>query len=112
MRPGQSFDEETTMRAEYWAPARRAVSASVAAVLVLLCSPGATVSSGWSASAAEPEYGTVTRLARGASSDPSYRAPVRALQRRLQSLGQPPGPVDGLFGPMTEAAVVRFQLAS
>jgi peptidoglycan hydrolase-like protein with peptidoglycan-binding domain/DNA invertase Pin-like site-specific DNA recombinase len=34
---------------------------------------------------------------------------VRLLQRRLQALGQAPGPIDGLFGPRTEAAVLRFQ---
>jgi peptidoglycan hydrolase-like protein with peptidoglycan-binding domain/DNA invertase Pin-like site-specific DNA recombinase len=35
--------------------------------------------------------------------------PVRQLQRRLHRLGQRPGPVDGLFGPLTRAAVERFQ---
>ncbi len=34
---------------------------------------------------------------------------VRALQRALTGLGMRPGPVDGLFGPLTEAGVVRFQ---
>ena len=37
--------------------------------------------------------------------------PVRELQRNLQRLGARPGPVDGLFGPLTEAAVERFQQA-
>jgi hypothetical protein len=36
---------------------------------------------------------------------------VRGLQRRLRSLGHEPGPIDGLFGPLTEAAVMRFQQA-
>ena len=35
---------------------------------------------------------------------------VRALQRRLQVLGESPGPVDGLFGPLTDGAVRRLQL--
>ena len=30
---------------------------------------------------------------------------VRTLQRSLRRLGRRPGPVDGLFGPRTEAAV-------
>lgn len=43
-----------------------------------------------------------------------YRTPhgspaVRSLQRRLATLGYQPGPVDGRYGPRTEAAVVRFQ---
>jgi peptidoglycan hydrolase-like protein with peptidoglycan-binding domain len=36
---------------------------------------------------------------------------VRGLQVRLRTLGFRPGPVDGLFGPLTEAAVERFQRA-
>src|SRR5687767_11222803 len=34
---------------------------------------------------------------------------VRDLQRRLRRLGDRPGPIDGLYGPMTKAAVERFQ---
>ena len=34
---------------------------------------------------------------------------VRVVQRVLTRLGKRPGPVDGLFGPLTEAGVVRFQ---
>lgn len=34
---------------------------------------------------------------------------VRALQRRLAGLGYQPGPIDGRYGRMTEAAVTRFQ---
>src|SRR5215212_1532513 len=36
---------------------------------------------------------------------------VRALQRHLRAVGAAPGPVDGRFGPQTEAAVRRFQSA-
>jgi peptidoglycan hydrolase-like protein with peptidoglycan-binding domain len=36
---------------------------------------------------------------------------VRELQRTLRRLGQHPGPIDGLYGPLTQAAVERFQLA-
>jgi peptidoglycan hydrolase-like protein with peptidoglycan-binding domain len=34
---------------------------------------------------------------------------VRAIQRRLRTLGYEPGPVDGRFGPLTTRAVERFQ---
>jgi TPR repeat protein len=36
---------------------------------------------------------------------------VRVLQRRLARAGYPPGPIDGRYGPRTEAAVIRFQTA-
>jgi peptidoglycan hydrolase-like protein with peptidoglycan-binding domain len=38
-------------------------------------------------------------------------AAVRALQRRLLAAGADPGPVDGRFGPRTEAAARAFQRA-
>ena len=52
-------------------------------------------------------------LRRGAgyqTSDGSRR--VRALQRRLAAAGYRPGPLDGRFGPRTEAALARFQDAA
>jgi len=36
---------------------------------------------------------------------------VRALQHKLKAAGFNPGPIDGEFGPMTQAAVVAFQLS-
>jgi hypothetical protein len=36
---------------------------------------------------------------------------VRELQLSLRRLGFPPGPVDGLFGPLTQGAVERLQVA-
>ena len=49
-------------------------------------------------------------LARGAGygTEAGSKA-VRELQLRLRTLGDRPGPIDGLYGPMTEAAVERFQ---
>src|SRR6185503_6358719 len=51
-------------------------------------------------------------LARGAGSGLSGGLRrVRALQRHLRTLKVDPGPVDGRYGPRTEAAVRRFQHA-
>ena len=41
----------------------------------------------------------------------SSAAHVRALQRRLNSVGYSPGPIDGRYGPRTERAVELFQSA-
>ena len=41
------------------------------------------------------------------STDPA----VRDLQRALKALGNNPGPIDGVFGATTEAAVKAFQQA-
>ena len=41
----------------------------------------------------------------------AYAVAVRGLQRRLDGVGDSPGPVDGRYGPRTERAVERFQLA-
>jgi hypothetical protein len=38
-------------------------------------------------------------------------AAVRGVQLRLRGLGFRPGPIDGLFGPLTEGAVEHFQVA-
>ena len=42
----------------------------------------------------------------------SNGAQVKELQRALAQLGYKPGTVDGIFGPNTEAAVMRFQTAA
>jgi peptidoglycan hydrolase-like protein with peptidoglycan-binding domain/DNA invertase Pin-like site-specific DNA recombinase len=41
--------------------------------------------------------------------DPRGSKRVRSLQRRLRLTGSRPGPLDGRFGPLTRAAVIRFQ---
>jgi hypothetical protein len=43
-------------------------------------------------------------LSRGSTGDP-----VRRLQRALASVGVDPGPIDGIFGALTDAAVRAFQ---
>lgn len=43
---------------------------------------------------------------------PMHGARIKALQRALRKQGLDPGPIDGIFGPHTEAAVRAFQLLS
>jgi peptidoglycan hydrolase-like protein with peptidoglycan-binding domain/DNA invertase Pin-like site-specific DNA recombinase len=50
------------------------------------------------------------RLARGAGYAQAAGSPrVKKLQRELRQKGLRPGPIDGRFGPRTEAALVRLQ---
>jgi Putative peptidoglycan binding domain len=58
------------------------------------------------------ELASAGLLARGAGygTEAGSKA-VRQLQLRLRRLGDQPGPIDGLYGPLTEAAVERFQKA-
>jgi peptidoglycan hydrolase-like protein with peptidoglycan-binding domain/DNA invertase Pin-like site-specific DNA recombinase len=50
------------------------------------------------------------RLTQGAGyAEPAGSRRVRRLQRELRRMGLKPGPIDGYFGPRTEAAVVRLQ---
>jgi peptidoglycan hydrolase-like protein with peptidoglycan-binding domain/DNA invertase Pin-like site-specific DNA recombinase len=78
--------------------------AVVVSALTVLSAPAPAVAS---------DTGTTRALlARGAGFDrPRGSAQVRALQRRLRADSVDPGPVDGRFGPLTEAAVRRFQAA-
>src|ERR1700716_2313407 len=67
----------------------------------------APASAGISARVGAPVVGL---LARGSGYAGRAGSPaVRALQRRLRSLDNNPGPIDGLYGPLTQAAVERFQ---
>ena len=63
--------------------------------------PQITRLSGWSAGPARRGVGFWR-------ADGSHR--VREVQRLLRRSGYRPGPVDGRFGPLTEAAVVKFQI--
>jgi DNA invertase Pin-like site-specific DNA recombinase len=85
-------------------PARGVLVALIAALL-LIAGPVATEAKGEPGSRAEAAL-----IAPGAGyNEPHGSERVRALQRRLRRAGERPGPVDGLFGPLTEAAVRRLQ---
>jgi peptidoglycan hydrolase-like protein with peptidoglycan-binding domain/DNA invertase Pin-like site-specific DNA recombinase len=100
------------MRRTYSVPFSRAGLAGLMAALVLLCLPGTSIAGGASDTTPGPkanssllQYGSGYEKANGAP-------PVRVVQRRLRRLGWQPGPVDGLYGPRTRAAVTRFQSAA
>src|SRR5687768_12492149 len=97
------------MQSTDWVLFRRGGVASLLAAL-LLCLPGATPVGTAVAQAADSNQATEAPLALGSGYGRSEgSARVRALQRRLHALGQQPGPIDGLYGPLTSAAVKRFQ---
>lgn len=78
--------------------------AALAAVLVMLWmpAPGHAAERDRVASAGLLERGSGYQSAGGSDA-------VRVVQRRLRRLGHEPGPVDGLYGPLTQGAVERFQ---
>jgi DNA invertase Pin-like site-specific DNA recombinase/peptidoglycan hydrolase-like protein with peptidoglycan-binding domain len=99
------------MQRTYRKPAVRAGLGALTALLVLLTGSGGV------ASASEPvrldTMAEAAPLAQGAGfGSPAEAGRVRLVQRVLARRGWAPGPVDGLFGPRTEAAVLRFQAAA
>jgi peptidoglycan hydrolase-like protein with peptidoglycan-binding domain/DNA invertase Pin-like site-specific DNA recombinase len=100
------------MRRTYRVPFSRAGLAGLMATLVLLCLPGTSIAGGASDTSSAPKAGS-SLLHYGAGYGKADGAPpVREVQRTLRRLGWQPGPVDGLYGPRTEAAVTRFQAAA
>ena len=93
------------MQSTYRMPRRRTGLVAVLAAVVPLAAPSTGI-----AADTTPLNNTIEPLARGAGyTDKQENQRVQALQRTLRRLGKRPGPIDGLFGPLTEAAVVRFQ---
>jgi peptidoglycan hydrolase-like protein with peptidoglycan-binding domain/DNA invertase Pin-like site-specific DNA recombinase len=87
--------------------------AALVAALVLLALPGTGIAASASVGSAPIFEAGGEPLAQGAGYGmPDDNRRVRTLQRTLRRLGWSPGPIDGLFGPRTEAAVVRFQRAA
>ena len=95
-------------------PGMWAGTGALAAVLLLLAGTGTCVASGAGNLVAPAKMAAAAPIDQGAGYD-SQRAEtrrVRTLQRALGRLGWKPGAVDGLFGPRTERALLRFQAAA
>jgi peptidoglycan hydrolase-like protein with peptidoglycan-binding domain/DNA invertase Pin-like site-specific DNA recombinase len=98
------------MRRTYDVPFSRAGLAGLLAALVLLCLPGTSIAGGASNTSSTLGSGL---LQYGAGyGKPKGATPVRVVQRTLRRQGWQPGPIDGLYGPRTKAAVARFQSAA
>jgi len=95
--------------------------AATVTVALLLClpassfadeNPRAPTSRSGQGESSETALRSAGVLARGSGYDNRARSKaVRELQLRLRRRGHRPGPIDGLFGPLTEASVERFQRA-
>ena len=89
---------------------KKGSSAAGSGLVVLLVGLALALGALPAAAAAQQSQGSAL-LARGAGyGTPGGSGPVAELQRRLRALGESPGPVDGIFGPLTEGAVTRLQL--
>src|SRR6185312_9562693 len=98
------------MSRSIWATAL-AVSAVALAGFAAALMPGVALAAGGSsADHTQPQTHRATVLGLGSGFPTPSRA-VRSLQSKLTAGGFTPGPVDGRFGPMTKAAVERFQQA-
>ncbi len=80
----------------------RALLVGLVVLAVLLCAPSAGFAANDSVGPLGPGAGYAT---------PEGSQPVRDVQRLLRRLGDAPGPIDGLYGPLTTASVQRFQEA-
>jgi peptidoglycan hydrolase-like protein with peptidoglycan-binding domain len=101
------------MQRTYRVPLARAGLVGLTAIALLLAYPGTSIAGGTSnptGGAPALSGGLLQRGAGYGTVGGSDR--VKALQRALRSLGWRPGPVDGLFGPRTQEAVMRLQRAA
>jgi DNA invertase Pin-like site-specific DNA recombinase/peptidoglycan hydrolase-like protein with peptidoglycan-binding domain len=102
------------MERKFSRPGLRAGLAALTVLLVLLAGTGTCVASGAGEPVRLAKMAKTALLERGAGYDGStvQQRRVRVLQRALRRHRAAPGPVDGYFGPLTEAAVLRFQTAA
>ena len=94
-------------------PGTWAGTGALAATLLLLAA-GTCVASGADDPVAPAKMAAAAPIDQGAGygSQRGENRRVRTLQHALRRLDWKPGPVDGLFGPRTERALLRFQAAA
>jgi hypothetical protein len=80
----------------------RALVVGLTALAVALCGPSVAFATDAQVEVLSPGAGYAS---------PGGSERVRQVQRLLRRLGDSPGPIDGLYGPLTTAAVQRFQEA-
>ena len=96
------------MKSKHCVGVTQAAAASIMACLALLCVPAVSIAAAPSDSRTEKPNSASALLARGAGyGQPQGEPRVRALQRRLRTLGHRPGPgcraVAGPPGPLCRA---------
>jgi peptidoglycan hydrolase-like protein with peptidoglycan-binding domain len=87
----------------------RAPAATILACLALLAVPAVSVAAEPAGASRSADRASEPLRPGAGYGQPQGERRVRALQRRLRALGLRPGPVDGLYGPRTAAAVQRLQ---
>jgi peptidoglycan hydrolase-like protein with peptidoglycan-binding domain len=92
----------------FLAGARRWPVVAAALLLAILAVPSSASAGTHGAAGTRHASDAIVRVGDGYASPGGSRS-VRRVQRRLHSLGYDAGPTDGLFGPLTEGAVARFQ---
>ena len=101
------------MERKFWKPGARAGFGAFIALLVLLAGTGTCIAGDAAGQMRPATLAEEAPLQQGAGYGSMAEAKrVRVLQRVLRKRGWAPGRVDGLFGPRTEAAVLRFQVAT
>jgi peptidoglycan hydrolase-like protein with peptidoglycan-binding domain len=93
----------------FLAKARRVLGASAVLLVAILALPPVASARAHGSPVGEPASTALVRVGDGYAS-PNGSHNVRWIQRRLHTLGYHAGPTDGRFGPLTEAAVTRFQV--
>jgi peptidoglycan hydrolase-like protein with peptidoglycan-binding domain len=87
----------------------RAPAATILACLALLAVPAISAAAEPAGASSSADRASEPLHLGAGYGQPQGEQRVRALQRRLRALGLRPGPVDGLYGPRTAAAVERLQ---